>query len=68
MIIYYLDDTYNGNKFFIDDNYNLDDGDKNQNITNISLTFKGIIVESVEDDDMVFFITGTLYEKNEKIT
>ena len=54
MIIYYLNDTYNDNKFYINYSYELDDGDKNQNITNISLKFNGINVVSYEEDDMFF--------------
>ena len=65
MIIYYLSDTYKDNTFSLDTNYKLfDHGDNSQGITNISLHFNGLSVESDEDDDINFYITGTLYERN----
>ena len=67
MIIYYLNDTNVSHSFHLDDNFTINDDDvhKNQSITNISLEFKGINIKNFDEDNIYFFITGTLYKRNE---
>ena len=67
MIIYYL------NENFIDRDFNLgqpatkDNFDKNQNLTDVSLEFDGIFVSNYYDDDIIFYISGTLFKENNDI-
>jgi hypothetical protein len=67
MIIYYLNENYIDHNFELDSNFvRKDNGDKNQSLTDISFEFNGIFVSNYSDD-IIFYITGTLYKENKDI-
>ena len=68
MIIYYLNENYIDHNFELDSKFvRKDNGDKNQNLTDISFEFNGILAHNYPDD-IIFYITGTLYKENKDIT
>ena len=64
MILYYLNDSDDNYTFDLDEGCKIDD-DKNPNKDSISFKSNGINVKSFKENDINFYITGALYERNE---
>ena len=66
MLIYYLNETNDDYTFSLDENYIKDilkNNTKSKTI-DISIKFNGINVNNSEEEGIIFFINGTLYEVN----
>ena len=66
MIFYYLNNINDNYKIRLDVNYDKKIFDNNEKFTDISFKFNGLSVFDLEDIGLFFYISGTLYNPNEK--
>ena len=65
MLIYYLNETNDDYTFSLDENYTIKNKTQ-ENTIDISIKFNGINVNNSEEEGIIFFINGTLYELKDK--